>query len=126
MDKKLKMRKNMILYMFGMVAVLMGCFFYAPKEVKAAEPGTVQVSAQTVQFTADVPEEIKQPIEKGQALVTFLVRAAGWMVVVFGIVFLVMSFFSHQMDQRIMGGLALGLGLIVAFAPEIAHWITGA
>lgn len=27
MDKKLKMRKNMILYMFGMVAVLMGCFF---------------------------------------------------------------------------------------------------
>ena len=28
MDKKLKMRKNMILYMFGIVAVLMGCFFY--------------------------------------------------------------------------------------------------
>ena len=31
MDKKLKMRKNVILYMFGMLAVLMGCFFYTPK-----------------------------------------------------------------------------------------------
>lgn len=27
MDKKLKMRKNVILYMFSMLAVLMGCFF---------------------------------------------------------------------------------------------------
>lgn len=36
MNKKLKMRKNVILYMFGMLAVLMGCFFYTPKEAHAA------------------------------------------------------------------------------------------
>ena len=70
MDRKLKMRKNVILYMFGMVAVLMGCFFYAPKEVKAAEPGTVQVSAtmQTVQ-TGDIPNDVVKPIENGKKLV---------------------------------------------------------
>lgn len=32
MDKKLKMRKNVILYMFTMLAVLMGCFFLYPGE----------------------------------------------------------------------------------------------
>ena len=66
MDRKLKMRKNVILYMFGMVAVLMGCFFYAPKEVKAAEPQGAQITAQeqTVAYISDIPEEVKKPIEK--------------------------------------------------------------
>lgn len=33
MNKKLKMRKNVILYMFGMLAVLMGCFFIPRKRL---------------------------------------------------------------------------------------------
>lgn len=70
MDKKLKMRRNVILYMFTMLAVLMGCFFYAPKEVKAAEPQGAQISAQvqSVAYSSDIPEEVKKPIEKGKNL----------------------------------------------------------
>lgn len=51
MDRKLKMKKNILLYMFSMLAVLMGCFFYTPEKVKAAEPQGAQISAQ-VQMAA--------------------------------------------------------------------------
>ena len=112
MDKKLKMRKNMILYMFGMVAVLMGCFFYAPKEVKAAEPGTVQVSAtmQTVQ-TGDIPNDVVKPIENGKKLVAYVVVAAGWVSFLVGLLLLAISF------------VALGAGALLGVAPTIATWI---
>jgi lipoprotein len=124
MDKKLKMRKNMILYMFGMVAVLMGCFFYAPKEVKAAEPGTVQVSAtmQTVQ-TGDIPNDVVKPIENGKKLVAYVVVAAGWVAFLVGLLLLAISFFGHQSDMKIQGLVALGAGALLGVAPTIATWI---
>jgi hypothetical protein len=124
MDKKLKMRKNMILYMFGMVAVLMGCFFYAPKEVKAAEPGTVQVSAtmQTVQ-TGDIPNDVVKPIENGKKLVAYVVVAAGWVSFLVGLLLLAISFFGHQSDMKIQGLVALGAGALLGVAPTIATWI---
>lgn len=124
MDKKLKMRKNMILYMFGMVAVLMGCFFYAPKEVKAAEPGTVQVSAtmQTVQ-TGDIPNDVVKPIENGKKLVAYVVVAAGWVLFLVGLLLLAISFFGHQSDMKIQGLVALGAGALLGVAPTIATWI---
>ena len=124
MDKKLKMRKNMILYMFGMVAVLMCCFFYAPKEVKAAEPGTVQVSAtmQTVQ-TGDIPNDVVKPIENGKKLVAYVVVAAGWVSFLVGLLLLAISFFGHQSDMKIQGLVALGAGALLGVAPTIATWI---
>lgn len=124
MDKKLKMRKNMILFMFGIVAVLMGCFFYAPKEVKAAEPGTVQVSAtmQTVQ-TGDIPNDVVKPIENGKKLVAYVVVAAGWVSFLVGLLLLAISFFGHQSDMKIQGLVALGAGALLGVAPTIATWI---
>lgn len=124
MDRKLKMRKNVILYMFGMVAVLMGCFFYAPKEVKAAEPGTVQVSAtmQTVQ-TGDIPNDVVKPIENGKKLVAYVVVAAGWVSFLVGLLLLAISFFGHQSDMKIQGLVALGAGALLGVAPTIATWI---
>lgn len=124
MDKKLKMRKNVILYMFTMLAVLMGCFFYAPKEVKAAEPGTVQVSAtmQTVQ-TGDIPNDVVKPIENGKKLVAYVVVAAGWVSFLIGLLLLAISFFGHQSDMKIQGLVALGAGALLGVAPTIATWI---
>jgi len=124
MDKKLKMRKNVILYMFTMLAVLMGCFFYAPKEVKAAEPGTVQVSAtmQTVQ-TGDIPNDVVKPIENGKKLVAYVVVAAGWVSFLVGLLLLAISFFGHQSDMKIQGLVALGAGALLGVAPTIATWI---
>ena len=114
----------MILYMFGMVAVLMGCFFYAPKEVKAAEPGTVQVSAtmQTVQ-TGDIPNDVVKPIENGKKLVAYVVVAAGWVSFLVGLLLLAISFFGHQSDMKIQGLVALGAGALLGVAPTIATWI---
>lgn len=124
MDKKLKMRKNVILYMFTMLAVLMGCFFYAPKEVKAAEPGTVQVSAtmQTVQ-TGDIPNDVVKPIENGKKLVAYVVVAAGWVSFLVGLLLFAISFFGHQSDMKIQGLVALGAGALLGVAPTIATWI---
>lgn len=124
MDKKLKMRKNVILYMFTMLAVLMGCFFYAPKEVKAAEPGTVQVSAtmQTVQ-TGDIPNDVVKPIENGKKLVAYVVVAAGLVSFLLGLLLLAISFFGHQSDMKIQGLVALGAGALLGVAPTIATWI---
>lgn len=117
-----------IIYIVCMLAVLTGCFFCTAKTAQAKENATTQtisVSSGNVILNSDVPAEVKEPIEKGKSLVTYVVRVAGWLMVVFGFVFLGISFFSHQTDQRIMGAIALGVGFLVAFSPEIANWITG-
>lgn len=125
MDKKLKMRKNMILCMFSMLAVLMGCFFYAPKEVHAAEPGTVQVgTSRQIYSSSEIPAEVKKPIEKGTNLVSYLVTTAGVVVFLVGLVLLAISFFGHQSDMKIQGLIALGVGLLLAAGPTLAKWIT--
>lgn len=125
MDRKLKMRKNVILYMFSMLAVLMGCFFYAPKEVKAAEPQGAQISAQvqTVAYSSDIPEEVKKPIEKGKNLIAYIVAALGFIIFLVGLVMEVVAWFGHQNDMRIQGLIALGAGTLLGSAGIIAAWI---
>lgn len=122
---KLKMRKNMILYMFGMVAVLMGCFFYAPKEVKAAEPQGAQISAQvqTVAYSSDIPEEVKKPVEKGKNLIAYIVAALGFIIFLVGLVMEVVAWFGHQNDMKIQGLIALGAGTLLGSAGAIAAWL---
>ena len=125
MDRKLKMRKNVILYMFGMLAVLMGCFFYAPKEVKAAEPQGAQISAQvqTVAYSSDIPEEVKKPIEKGKNLIAYIVAALGFIIFLVGLVMEVVAWFGHQNDMKIQGLIALGAGALLGSAGVIAAWL---
>ena len=125
MDKKLKMRKNMILYMFGMVAVLMGCFFYTPEKVKAAEPQGAQISAQvqTVAYSSDIPEEVKKPIEKGKKLVAYCVAALGFIILVIGLLMEVVAGFGHQNDMKIQGLIAIGSGALLGSAGAIAAWL---
>lgn len=125
MDKKLKMRRNVILYMFTMLAVLMGCFFYAPKKVKAAEPQGAQISAQvqTVAYSSDIPEEVKKPIEKGKNLIAYIVAALGFIIFLVGLVMEVVAWFGHQNDMKIQGLIALGAGTLLGSAGIIAAWI---
>ena len=125
MDRKLKMRKNMILYMFGMVAVLMGCFFYTPEKVKAAEPQGAQISAQvqTVAYSSDIPEEVKKPIEKGKNLIAYIVAALGFIIFLVGLVMEVIAWFGHQNDMKIQGLIALGAGTLLGGGGAIAAWL---
>lgn len=125
MDKKLKMRKNVILYMFTMLAVLMGCFFYTPEKVKAAEPQGAQISAQvqTVAYSSDIPEEVKKPIEKGKNLIAYIVAALGFIIFLVGLVMEVVAWFGHQNDMKIQGLIALGAGALLGSAGVIAAWL---
>lgn len=125
MDKKLKMRKNVILYMFTMLAVLMGCFFYAPKEVKAAEPQGAQISAQvqSVAYSSDIPEEVKKPIEKGKNLTAYIIAAIGFIVLAVGLLMEVIAWFGHQNDMKIQGLVAIGAGALLGSAGAIAAWL---
>lgn len=125
MDKKLKMRKNVILYMFGMLAVLMGCFFYTPEKVKAAEPQGAQISAQvqTEAYSSDIPKEVKKPIEKGKIFLAYIAAALGFMIFVVGLVMEVIAWFGHQNDMKIQGLIALGAGVLLGSAGAIAAWL---
>lgn len=124
MDKKLKMRKNVILYMFTMLAVLMGCFFYTPKEAHAAEPGKVQVSAaQMVTYSSDIPTEVTKPIEKLKKIVEYIVMAAGWVAFVVGGIMTIIAFFGHQNDIKIQSLIVLFAGLVIGVIPSLATWI---
>ncbi len=125
MDRKMKMRRNVILYMFGMLAVLMGCFFYSPEEVKAAEPGTAQISAQaqTIAFSSDIPEEVTKPIEKGKNLTAYAVASLGFIILVVGFVMEVVAWFGHQNDMKISGLIAIGAGALLGSAGTIAAWL---
>ena len=125
MDRTLKMKKNILLYMFSMLAVLMGCFFYTPEKVKAAEPQGAQISAQvqTVAYSSDIPEEVKKPIEKGKNLIAYIVAALGFIIFLVGLVMEVVAWFGHQNDMKIQGLIALGAGTLLGSAGIIAAWI---
>lgn len=125
MDRKLKMKKNILLYMFSMLAVLMGCFFYTPEKVKAAEPQGAQISAQvqTVAYSSDIPEEVKKPIEKGKNLIAYIVAALGFIIFLVSLVMEVVAWFGHQNDMKIQGLIALGAGTLLGSAGIIAAWI---
>ena len=125
MDRKLKMKKNILLYMFSMLAVLMGCFFYAPKEVKAAEPQGAQISAQvqTVAYSSDIPEEVKKPIEKGKNLTAYIIAAIGFIVLAVGLLMEVIAWFGHQNDMKIQGLIAIIAGALLGSAGAIAAWL---
>ena len=125
MDRKLKMKKNILLYMFSMLAVLMGCFFYTPEKVKAAAPPGEQLSAQvqTVAYSSDIPEEVKKPIEKGKNLIAYIVAALGFIIFLVGLVMEVVAWFGHQNDMKIQGLIALGAGTLLGSAGIIAAWI---
>lgn len=124
MDKKLKMRKNVLLYMFTMLAVLMGCFFYTPKEVKAAEqPVSISTQLQMVAFSSDIPEEVTKPIDKGKNLVAYAVASLGFIILVVGFVMEVVAWFGHQNDMKIQGLIALGAGALLGSAGAIAAWL---
>ena len=125
MDRKLKMKKNILLYMFSMLAVLMGCFFYTPEKVKAAEPQGAQISAQvqTVAYSSDIPEEVKKPIEKGKNLIAYIVAALGFIIILVGLVMEVVAWFGHQNDMKIQGLIALGAGALLGSAGVIAAWL---
>ena len=124
MDKKLKMRRNVILYMFGMLAVLMGCFFYTPEEVKAAEqPVSISTQLQMVAFSSDIPEEVTKPIDKGKKLVAYVVASLGFIILVVGFVMEVIAWFGHQNDMKIQGLVAIGAGALLGSAGAIAAWL---
>lgn len=122
------MRKNVILYMFGMLAVLMGCFFYTPKEAHAAGRTSVNLqisnTVQTVVQQEDVPEDAIKPLTRGKSLLSELVKFVGWAAFILGLAFFGFSWFSHQMDQRIGGFIAMIVGAVISFGPKIADWIT--
>lgn len=125
MDRKFKMRKNILLYMFSMLAVLMGCFFYTPEKVKAAEPQGAQISAQVqmAAYSSDIPEEVKKPIEKGKNLTAYIVAALGFIIFLVGLVMEVVAWFGHQNDMKIQGLIALGAGTLLGSAGAIAAWL---
>lgn len=124
MDRKLKMKKNILLYMFSMLAVLMGCFFYTPKEAHAAEPGTAQVStAQMVTYSSDIPTEVTKPIEKLKNIVEYIVMAAGWGAFVVGGIMTLIALFGHQNDIKIQSLIVLFAGLVIGVIPSLATWI---
>ncbi len=124
MDRKLKMKKNILLYMFSMLAVLMGCFFYTPKEAHAAEPGTAQVStAQMVTYSSDIPTEVTKPIEKLKNIVEYIVMAAGWVAFVVGGIMTLIALFGHQNDIKIQSLIVLFAGLVIGVIPSLATWI---
>lgn len=108
-----------------MLAVLMGCFFYTPEKVKAAEPQGAQISAQvqTVAYSSDIPEEVKKPIEKGKNLIAYIVAALGFIIFLVGLVMEVVAWFGHQNDMKIQGLIALGAGTLLGSAGIIAAWI---
>ena len=124
MDKKLKMRKNVLFYMFTMLAVLMGCFFYTPEEVKAAEqPVSISAQVQMVAFSSDIPEEVTKPIEKGKNLAAYIVASLGFIILVAGFVMEVVAWFGHQNDMKISGLIAMGAGALLGSAGAIAAWL---
>ena len=124
MDRKLKMKKNILLYMFSMLAVLMGCFFYTPKEAHAAEPGTAQVStAQMVTYSSDIPTEVTKPIEKLKNIVEYIVMAAGWVAFVVGGIMTLIALFGHQNDIKVQSLIVLFAGLVIGVIPSLATWI---
>lgn len=126
MGKKFNLKRRIIMYVFGVMAVLMGCFFCTSDDVEAAE--AVGTNSQIIHYdvtteSGDVPDAAIKPINKGKKYISKIVVFVGWAFIVFGIIFFGLSWMSHQTDQRVIGIIAAIVGGLVALAPTVAEWL---
>ena len=125
MGKKLNLKRRIIMYVFGVMAVLMGCFFCTSDDVEAAEAGSnLQIIHYDVTTeSGDVPNAAIKPINKGKNYISIIAVFVGWCFIVFGIILFGLSWMSHQTDQRVIGIIAAIVGGLVALAPTVAEWL---
>lgn len=122
-------KSKRILFLMGMLLMLTFLFFCPEGKLnaKAAEQKfhdrTVVVQSSNV--GQNVPEEVKDPINKGLSLLVYLIIVAGIIIFLIGLVLLGITFIGHQQDQFVKGILALGVGILLAAGPFIAEWLFG-
>lgn len=126
----MKKNVNRIMLLMGMWLMLTFLFF-CPENVKAKSLDTIQnapcimTNDGMLLIDQEVPEEVKNPIDKGLSLIVYLVIVSGIMIFLVGLVLLAITFLGHQQDMLMKGILALGAGALLAAGPFIAEWIFG-
>lgn len=113
-----------------MVIAIAGLFmmglslFAAPVKTYACERGTEkQIILKGVDTEgSSIPTEVKEPIEKGESFIIFLVTRFGGIALLIGIVLAAIAWLGHQPEMKLTSVIFVGVGILLAFGPRIADW----
>ncbi len=126
--------KKIIYPMLGMLVFTVCLFFcsISPQAAPAAGKGhTISVNVHNGAGDAaggmagTGEEHVDASLDRGVGLVEGLCRAFGLIVGVIGIVLGGIGFFGHQDDMKARAPIAIGVGVLIYYAPEIFGFLVG-
>ena len=121
----MSLRKKKIVMYVSMLFMTMCLFFSNPVSVKAKENNNdIQIITTVTLNNDDIPKEIKEPVERGKRLLSYLIMSIGAIFALIGFVMFLYSLAGHP-EQRLQSILFFGAGLLTAFSPVIVNWLLG-
>ena len=70
-------------------------------------------------------KELDDAADKTKTVIKWVVAFIGGLIFLFGLIYALINAAGHNTEQRNMGFIALGVGLLIVFAVPITSWITG-
>ena len=122
--KLIKFNKKM-LYLMSTLLILTMCSFFRPVRAHAEEHTPVMRSVSVDISGNDIPEEIKNPINKGTMLLGWLVIAMGAMAVFAGLILIAFDKWSGggHAGAGATGIKVAVIGGVLILAPIILSWL---
>ncbi|MCM1083340.1 MAG: hypothetical protein NC428_07670 [Clostridium sp.] len=129
----MKLKKR--LYVFLGMLVFMACIFYGSLHPQAAgtagKESTISVNVHNGaggaagDLAGTGEEHLDASLNRGVGLIEGMCRALGLIIGVIGIVLGSIGFFGHQDDMKARAPIAIGVGVVIFFAPEIFRFLIG-
>ena len=125
--------------LFLMAALIVGAAFFMSKEktvraqteadgsymnIRKAVNDSVDNAAIVLKDSSGV-KELDDAADKTKTVIKWVVAFIGGLIFLFGLIYALINAAGHNTEQRNMGFIALGVGLLIVFAVPITSWITG-
>ncbi|MBQ7588248.1 MAG: hypothetical protein IJT37_09530 [Lachnospiraceae bacterium] len=124
---------------FLMAVLIVGAAFFMSKEktvraqteadgsymnIRTAVNDSVDDAAIVLKDSSGV-KELDDAADKTKTVIKWVVAFIGGLIFLFGLIYALINAAGHNTEQRNMGFIALGVGLLIVFAVPITSWITG-
>lgn len=125
--------------LFLMAALIVGAAFFMSKgktvraqteadgsymNIRTAVNDSVDDAAIVLKDSSGV-KELDDAATKTKTVIKWVVAFIGGLIFLFGLIYALINAAGHNTEQRNMGFIALGVGLLIVFAVPITSWITG-
>lgn len=127
--KRIKILMTAVMLLIGGICIITGTVetSHAAGRTVSGSAGSgakILIRAENDSSEDEVPV-IEEPMKKGESLLTTVIKFIGFMVGLVSLLFLLISFPTHQSEIRNMSLVGFIVALGIYFSPELVNWLLG-